>query len=100
MVVTIIIEEVAMVEVDTMVDTEEDMVDLVEVNCVTNEIFANEGFYLRYPMDKIYFLLGYGYNNGDFRGRGRGNFGGQNNNRGFGDRGGRGMNRGRGWVSN
>ena len=40
MVVTIIIEEVAMVEVDTMVDTEEDMVDLVEVNCVTNEIFA------------------------------------------------------------
>ena len=83
-----------------MVDTEEDMVDLVEVNCVTNEIFANEGFYLRYPMDKIYFLLGYGYNNGDFRGRGRGNFGGQNNNRGFGDRGGRGMNRGRGWVSN
>ena len=36
MVVTIIIVEVDMVEVDTMVDTEEDMVDLEEVNCVMN----------------------------------------------------------------
>ena len=36
---------------------------------------------------------GYGFNNGGFRGRGRGT----NN---FGGRGGRGMSRGRGWVSN